>query len=191
MGKRGWLSTSVAEGLCSLQRKRFQHSCGHPIHPKPGIPSQENELRNGISRSLEEAQRGIRSEICLRLGVALTALPKFLFELTQPLRDWANFYRASSALRPTPQIQYRNKLREGDAVKFLKELTILRGENQEDAGKTKKTETARFLTSAPEARQKLAHSVRSGSMIHKFPKHRRRDTCRYVFPVHAKVVRRK
>ena len=26
-------------------------------------------------------------------------------------------------------------------------------------------------------------------MIHKFPKRRRRDTCRYVFPVYAKVVK--
>ena len=96
----------MAKGLCGLQRKRFQHSCGRPIHPKSGIPSQENELRNGISRPIEEAQCGIRSEICVRLGVAPTALPKFFFELTQPSRDWANFYRASSAPRKKRKVPY-------------------------------------------------------------------------------------
>src|ERR1700746_1904600 len=84
---------SVAKGLRSFQRKRFQHSCGCPIHPESGIASQENELRNGIPRPIKEAQRGIRSEICLWVGVAPTALREFFFELTQPLRDWANFCR--------------------------------------------------------------------------------------------------
>src|SRR5579862_800196 len=74
--KRG---PSTALGMTALQgkgrrRKCFQYSCGRPIHPTSGIPSQENELRNGIPRFIEEAQRGIRSEICLRLGVAPTAL---------------------------------------------------------------------------------------------------------------------
>src|ERR1700751_4859431 len=35
---------------------------------------QENDLRNGIPRFIEEAQCGIRPEICLRVGVAPTAL---------------------------------------------------------------------------------------------------------------------
>jgi hypothetical protein len=104
MGKSRRFPASVAKGLRSLQRKRFQYSCGRPIHPKSGIPSQENELRNGIPRSIEEAQRGIRSEICLWVGVAPTALPKFLSEVTQPLRGWANFCRASGALRLTLRI---------------------------------------------------------------------------------------
>ena len=39
-------------------------------------------------RAIEEAQRGIRSEICVRLGAASTALPNFFFfEVTQPSWD--------------------------------------------------------------------------------------------------------
>src|SRR5579862_2974256 len=32
------------KGYAAFKRKRFQYSCGRPIHPKSGIPSQENEL---------------------------------------------------------------------------------------------------------------------------------------------------
>src|SRR5579862_1459381 len=74
MGKRRGFPASVAKGLRSFQRKRFQYSSRRPIHPKSGIPSQENDVRNGIPRFIEKAQRGIRSEICLRVGVAPTAL---------------------------------------------------------------------------------------------------------------------
>src|SRR5579862_2101325 len=84
MGKRRGFPASVAKGLRSLQRQRFQYSCGRPIHSKPGIPSQENELRNGIPRAIKEAQCGIRSKICLRVGVAPTALPKFFSSLSSP-----------------------------------------------------------------------------------------------------------
>src|SRR5580704_5445870 len=84
MGKRRRFPAGVAKGLRSLQRKRFQHSCGRPIHPKSGIPSQENDLRNRIPRFIKKAQRGIRSEICFRVGVAPTALPKFFSSLPSP-----------------------------------------------------------------------------------------------------------
>ena len=59
-------------------RQKLAHSArsGSVIYKSPQAPWARHMSR------IEEAQCEIRSEICLRLGAAPTALPKFFFELT-------------------------------------------------------------------------------------------------------------